>query len=77
MKVKVWILITILCFVVSSEEINLLLTKPESEDGDYSPNFRPGKLCLIEPAHEIMVLFFLRKFSLQTCMHSYLVGLDV
>ena len=26
-----------------SEEIYLLLTKPEAEDGDYIPNFKPGK----------------------------------
>ena len=30
-----------------------------------------------EPAHEIMVLFVLRKLILQTCMHSLPVGLDV
>ena len=31
----------------------------------------------IEPAHEIMALFVLRKFILQTCMRSHPVGIDV
>ena len=30
-----------------------------------------------EPCHEIMVLFILHKFILQTCMRSHPVGLDV
>ena len=30
-----------------------------------------------EPAHEIMILFILRKFILQTCMRSHPVVLDV
>ena len=30
-----------------------------------------------EPAHEIMVLFVIRKLFLQTCMRSHPVGLDV
>ena len=30
-----------------------------------------------EPAHEIMVLFDLRKLILQTCMRNHPVGLDV
>ena len=32
---------------------------------------------IIEPAHEIMALFILRKLILQTCMHCHPVGLDV
>ena len=32
---------------------------------------------IIEPAHEIMAVFVLRKLSLQTCMRSHPVGLDV
>ena len=40
-----------------------------------------GFLCtsakFIEPCHEIMALFVLCKLILQTCMHSYPVGLDV
>ena len=32
---------------------------------------------IFEPAHEIMVLFVLHKFILQTCMHSHPMGLDV
>ena len=35
------------CLFVSSEEISHLLTRPESEDGDFIPNFRPGKHYLI------------------------------
>ena len=35
------------------------------------------KTTTIEPCHEIMVLSVLRKLVLQTCMHSYPVGLDV
>ena len=34
----------------SREEICLLLTRPPTEDGDYIPNFRPGKKCTsLEP----------------------------
>ena len=32
---------------------------------------------LIEPSHEIMVLFVLRKSIIQTRVHSHPVGLDV
>ena len=35
------------------------------------------KFSLIEPAHEIITLFVLRKLILQTCMRSHPVGLDV
>ena len=32
---------------------------------------------LNEPAHEIMALFILRKFIIQTRMHNHPVGLDI
>ena len=34
-------------------------------------------LSLIEPAHEIMVLFILRKLTIQTRLRSHLLGQDV
>ena len=36
-----------------------------------------ASVIIIEPAHEIMALFVLRKLILQTRMRSHLVGLDV
>ena len=39
--------------------------------------FQTVKQRLFEPAHEIMVLFVLRKLILQTRMRSHPVGLDV
>ena len=35
------------------------------------------KLCIFEPAHEIMALFVLHKLILQTCMRSHPVEVDV
>ena len=43
----------------------------------WAPSMHIFKTCLFEPAHEIMVLFILRKLVLQTRMCSYPVGLDV
>ena len=38
-----------LIILFCSEEIGRLLKKPESEDGDYSPNFKSGTHLNIRP----------------------------
>ena len=35
------------------------------------------EILLLEPTHEIMVLFVLRKLIIETCMRSHPVGLEV
>ena len=40
-------------------------------------NILNSKCMINEPAHEIMALFVLPKLTLQTCMRSHPVGLDV
>ena len=44
---------------------------------DRSPSLALTGAVVNEPAHEIMVLFGLRKLILQTHMRSHPVGLDV
>ena len=48
-----------------------------TEEQNFNHRARNQNCIKYEPAHEIMALFVLRKFILQTSMCCYPVGLDV
>ena len=57
--------------------INRILLQNLAPGSGYEKDTGDTPFSPFEPAHEIMVLFVLRKLILQTRMHSYPVGLDV
>ena len=68
-------------WINSGHLIKINLTKMALHFLDFLPFMMPKFFylagALLEPAHEIMVLFILRKLILQTCMCIHPVGLDV